>query len=350
MLSTRFGLGLSVFDARATLRLGLLAERLGYDSAWIADHLIDLEACKIDPWVVMGGIGAQTSRLHLGTAVTDVQRVHPAKLAQMLATLDEITGGGRTALGLGSGEVMNLTPFGLEWAEPNSRIARLIEAIEVIRLLWQSNRDTPVEYQGKYFRIKEAWLDQPHFSKPMPKIYVGALHSTKLLHATGKYGDGWLDFLSIPSLFQKKVQKIKEGAEKAGRNIDEIDRTVWLGASFTNDSSELAGGLKVMKILLASERNSLAKMGVEVPISDEQKYLHFTPTRTAVNEAVRASDKVPDHVAKQFMIYGDNVKEACDLLDSFVKVGATHFQFSMLTPKTDEMVEKFANKVLSAYR
>jgi alkanesulfonate monooxygenase SsuD/methylene tetrahydromethanopterin reductase-like flavin-dependent oxidoreductase (luciferase family) len=347
-VKTRFGLGLSVYDSIQTLELGTLADRLGYDSVWITDHLVDLEACKIDPWVVLGGIGAKTSKVMLGTAVTDVQRIHPAKLAHMIATLDEMTGGGRVALGIGTGEAMNLVPFGLEWEDPDSRIARLAEAIQVVRLLWKSSRDSPVEYLGEHFQISNAWLDQK-LRNPMPKIYIGALHSSKLLRLTGKYGDGWLDFLSLPSLFQNKVARIKEGTEESGRRIDDIDRTVWLGVSFTKDAKELALGLQITKILLASERNSLVKLGIDVQTADGQKYINFIPTRSEVDKAVKASEKVPSDTAKQFMIYGDSVKEASDLLDSFVKAGATHFQFSMLTAKTREMIERFSERVLSNY-
>jgi phthiodiolone/phenolphthiodiolone dimycocerosates ketoreductase len=347
-MKTRFGLGLSVYDSKLTLELGTLADKLGYDSVWIADHLVDLEACKIDPWIVLGGIGAHTSKIMLGTAVTDVQRIHPAKTAHMIATLDDMTGGGRVALGIGAGEAMNLVPFGLEYGDPDSRISRLEEAVQIIRALWKSNRDNPISYQGKYFQISNGWLDQKT-GNPVPKIYIGALNSSKMLRLTGKYGDGWLDFLSLPSLFQKKVSKIKEGVEAVGRRIDDVDRTVWLGVSFTNEERELALGLQITKILLASERNTLVKLGIDAQIANEGKYINFIPTRGEVNKAVKAAEKVPSDTAKEFMIYGDSVKEASDLLDSFVKAGATHIQFSMLTSKTREMAEHFWNKVLSGY-
>jgi phthiodiolone/phenolphthiodiolone dimycocerosates ketoreductase len=348
-MKMRFGLGLSVYDSKSTLELGTLADRLGYDSVWIADHLVDLEACKIDPWVVLGGIGAQTSKVMLGTAVTDVQRVHPAKTAHIVATLDDMTGGGRVALGLGSGEAMNLVPFGLEYGDPDSRIAKLEESVQIIRALWKSSRDNPTSYHGAHFQLNDAWLDQKPGKDSTPKIYIGALNSSKLLRLTGKYGDGWLDFLSLPNLFQKKVARIREGAEAAQRRIEDVDRTVWLGVSFTKEEKELALGLQITKILLASERNTLVKLGVDAVTTNEDKYINFIPTRSEVNKAVKAAEKVPSDTAKQFMIYGDSVKEASDLLDSFAKAGATHIQFSMLTSKTREMAEHFWNKVLSGY-
>ena len=64
--------------------------------------------------------------------------MHPARTAQTVATLSEITGG-RVSLGIGAGEAMNIIPFGLPFDAPKVRAERLAEAIQVIRLLWESD-------------------------------------------------------------------------------------------------------------------------------------------------------------------------------------------------------------------
>jgi phthiodiolone/phenolphthiodiolone dimycocerosates ketoreductase len=350
MTPPRFGVNLSVFEASETVRLGLLAEKLRYDSVWIADHLIDLEACKIDPWVALAGIGAQTSRTLVGTAVTDAQRIHPAKLAQMAASLDELTRG-RVILGLGSGEKMNLVPFGLEWTDDrDQRILRLVEAVKIIRLLWSSDRENPISFDGEHFHVRDAWLDGKSFSKPYPKIYVGALHSPKLLRATGEIADGWLDFIDTPELFERKVSKIREGASAAGRSLKDIDVVAYVCVAFTKDKEALRGGLGLTKLLLASERYALRKLKVDVPISDEEAYIHCIPNRKLLESVYKASQSVPDEVAKRFVILGDDPREARMVVDEFVARGATHFQFLMLAQHPEEMMREFSDRVLSTLR
>ena len=93
-----------------------------------------------DPLPLIAGVGQATERIRLGTGVTDAVRRHPALLAQAFLTLDHATGG-RAVLGIGVGEAENIVPFGLPYERTASR---LIEALEVIRLLWSTTE--PVDF------------------------------------------------------------------------------------------------------------------------------------------------------------------------------------------------------------
>src|SRR6202012_5595648 len=115
----------------------------------------------LDPLMMMGAAGAATERIRVGVGVTDTMRRHPAVLAQAALTADHLARG-RAILGLGSGERMNITPYGIEGAGP---VGRLEEAIEVIRLLWNSSG--PVDFDGKFFRLEDAVLGM-HPYKDVP--------------------------------------------------------------------------------------------------------------------------------------------------------------------------------------
>src|SRR4029450_3143063 len=93
-----------------------------------------------------------TARRGLGTGVTDPVRPHPAVLAQSFLTLDHATGG-RAVLGIGAGEAENVVPLGLRYERTASR---LIEAVEVIRLLWSTTE--PVDFAGDHFALRNAIL------------------------------------------------------------------------------------------------------------------------------------------------------------------------------------------------
>ena len=170
-------LGDMTMSARETARLGPRVEALGFDSIWMADHLIDIDGAVADPYTTFGYLAAATERVFLCAAVSDCQRIHPAKLAHMVATLDEISGG-RAGLGIGAGEAMNTLPFGLPFEdEPKIRLARLRETIEVVKLLWQATAASPANYAGEHYRLTDAWLDQKPLTAPHPPIHVGAIGS-----------------------------------------------------------------------------------------------------------------------------------------------------------------------------
>ena len=122
----------------ASLERGVKAEALGFNSLWFSDHLMDTGGIRIDPWTTMGAISASTKKIEMCCAVSDVQRIHPAKMAHMVATLADLSKG-RTLFGVGAGEAMNLVPFGIEFSDPKERVERLGEAIQVAKLLWTSS-------------------------------------------------------------------------------------------------------------------------------------------------------------------------------------------------------------------
>lgn len=114
----------------------LRAKECGFDSVWFADHFVStdpVDECS-DTWVLLTAIDLKTKRVMLCSWVSDPFRRHPATIAQTVATLDRLTEG-RTALGIGAGEEMNLTPYGISWDHP---IARLRESVTYVKAMARS--------------------------------------------------------------------------------------------------------------------------------------------------------------------------------------------------------------------
>lgn len=136
----RFGYKASAeqFPPPELLEYSVLAEKLGFDSVFVSDHLQPWRhdgghAPAALPW--LGALGAATDRIVIGTSVlTPTFRYRPAVIAQAFATLGCLFPG-RVILGIGSGEAMNEAPLGVDWPPPKERFARLKEAIELIKLL-----------------------------------------------------------------------------------------------------------------------------------------------------------------------------------------------------------------------
>jgi G6PDH family F420-dependent oxidoreductase len=163
------------------------AEEAGFSFALISDHYhpwIDLQGQSGFVWAVIGGIAASTRSLRLGTGVTcPTIRIHPAIIAQAAATAAQMMAG-RFFLGLGSGENLNEHVFGDKWPPVATRQGMLVEAIEIMRELWQGKLTS---FEGQYYTVENARI----YSLPEepPPIYVAA-SGPEAARIAGKVADG----------------------------------------------------------------------------------------------------------------------------------------------------------------
>jgi alkanesulfonate monooxygenase SsuD/methylene tetrahydromethanopterin reductase-like flavin-dependent oxidoreductase (luciferase family) len=170
----------------------IAAEESGFDGVWTWDHLRDLEntgAPTPEVWTVLAALAGATSRVMLGPLVLNVNTRHPGLVANMAATVQDISGG-RLLLGLGAGGSKS-TPFvaeqrmlGLTVDPDRVRARRVEEAVEVLRRLWSGDSSS---YAGQHFR-----LEQPHgFLRPdpAPPVIIGAF-GPRMAEIAGRVGDG----------------------------------------------------------------------------------------------------------------------------------------------------------------
>jgi G6PDH family F420-dependent oxidoreductase len=169
------------------VRYARMAEDHGFAFATISDHYhpwIDAQGQSPFVWSVIGAVAHATERLRLGTWVTcPTFRLHPAVVAQAAATSAAMMPG-RFFLGLGTGENLNEHILGLGWPETEIRQARLEEAIEVIRLLWQGGNQS---HHGPYFTVENARLYTLPEQAPPILLAAGGPRSAKL---AAQIGDG----------------------------------------------------------------------------------------------------------------------------------------------------------------
>src|SRR5262245_46382645 len=169
------------------VRYAKMAEDAGFDFALISDHYhpwIERQGQGSFVWSVVGAIATATTRLRLGTGVTcPTVRVHPAIVAQAAATA-AVMMPGRFFLGVGTGENLNEHIVGAAWPETAVRQARLVEAIEVIRLLWQGGMQS---HHGRFYTVENARLYALPDAAPPLMIAAGGAKSAEL---AGKLGDG----------------------------------------------------------------------------------------------------------------------------------------------------------------
>src|SRR6202045_2834847 len=161
------------FGPRRLLDYAIEAEACGFDSVWVSDHF--------QPWrhtnghapqafVWLGAVGERTKRILLGTSVlTPTFRYQPAVVAQAFGTLG-VLNPGRMILGVGSGESLNeVAVTDIEWPPAKERLARLREAVTLIKRLWTEEL---VTFNGEYYHTRNATIyDRP--DQPIP-TYIGA--------------------------------------------------------------------------------------------------------------------------------------------------------------------------------
>lgn len=174
---------------RELVRLARQAEEAGFSFGLISDHFhpwTDRQGQSPFVWSVIGAIGQATRRLELGTAVTCPSvRIHPALVAQAAATCALLMEG-RFFLGLGTGENLNEHIVGQGWPETEVRQERLLEAVQVIRLLWGGGN---VSHRGRHFTLENARLYSRPETPPPLLLAVGGPRSADL---AGSLADGMI--------------------------------------------------------------------------------------------------------------------------------------------------------------
>ena len=135
----------------------LLADKLGFDSLWVWDHFYsingDLHRPNLEGWQIQAAYAAITQRVRIGCLVSGVTHRHPAVLANMATTLDNISGG-RAVLGIGAAwNALEHNSYGLDLGTPGERSTRFAEAAKIIRQLVDGRR---VTFSGKYYDLVNA--------------------------------------------------------------------------------------------------------------------------------------------------------------------------------------------------
>src|SRR6185369_4167192 len=181
-----YGASHEEFSPDDLLQHVVAAERAGFDGIGASDHLQPWwePGESGHTWVWLGAAAQATERVPIGTAVTPPgARYHPALIAQAWMTLERMYPG-RSFLGIGSGEALNEVPVGDDWPSVGDQIARMEEALSLIRRLWDGETITE---QGRFYNCVDCKLHT--LADRKPPIWISAFGEQAATGA-GKYGDG----------------------------------------------------------------------------------------------------------------------------------------------------------------
>ena len=167
------------------------AEKDGFDSIWLPDHFLYRNTGEPtrgiwECWTMLAAMAEATHRVEIGTLVTCNSFRHPAILAKMATTVDEISHG-RVILGIGAGwNEPEYQAFGLPF---DHRVGRFEEALQIIKPLL---RDGHVDFTGKYYQARNCEIVPRGPRSEGPPLMVGCERkSPRMLKLTAKYADLW---------------------------------------------------------------------------------------------------------------------------------------------------------------
>jgi len=205
-------------------------DEAGYAGVWSWDHFMgqgDRTVPVVESWTILAMAAAATRRITVGPFVANVMNRHPAVLARMASTL-QIASAGRLVLGIGiGGAPREHAAYGIDFPPPPERVARLEEAVAVIRALWTGG---PITRESPYYPLADATAFP--VPEPPPPIIIGG-ETPAGARLAGRIGDGWSAF---DNNFEQNLPLYLEALAATGRSRDGQRVLVgfqgdWLGES-----------------------------------------------------------------------------------------------------------------------
>ncbi len=260
----RFGLGVPTgteglmypvpyADPEQAVRLAVEAERLGFDGVWGNDHVTTQRYVReefadapryYDPYLYLAYVAAQTTTLHLCTAITVFAFRNPVVLAKQAATLDQLSGG-RFRLGVGIGAYREEA----EAMWPGTRIHRGRQADEYLRALDLLFTQRRASFHGEFVAFEDVESYPKPRQAPLPVLSGGNAPGSR--ERAARYSHGWIPAVLTPAEVAEGLADIRRIAEQHGRELPaDFDVAPQLSVSVGQDRDDA---------LATFERSQLAK-------------------------------------------------------------------------------------------
>ena len=306
------------------------AEERGFEAVWQADSRLVRDAV-----VPMAAFAANTETITIGSGVVDCWTRNPARLASTFSTLDDLAPG-RIILGIGAWWEPLASKVGVDRRRPLLAIRETVEACRALLA------DETVTYHGEFVHLDGVELDyvyQERRPKDVP-IYIGAT-GDKMLELTGEIADGVvLNYLVSPEYNRRAMDRLADGAARAGRSVDDLDRPQLVVCSVAETRAEALDGARLMVTQYLGQQPHIMKAsGVPESLLEE---IGRVLTWPATHEQVEAASKlVPDDIVQMICAAGtaDEVREK---VAQYMADGCTCPILYPLGPDVRLMIDTFA--------
>ena len=307
------------------------AEQRGFEAVWQADSRLVRDAV-----VPMAAFAACTETIRIGSGVVDCWTRNPARLAATFSTLDDLAPG-RIILGIGAWWEPLATKVGVH---RHRSLKAMRETVEACRALLA---DETVTYDGEFVHLDGVELDyvyQERRPKDVP-IYIGAT-GDRMLELTGEIADGVvLNYLVSPEYNRRAMDRLADGAARAGRSVDDLDRPQLVVCSVAETRAEALDGARLMVTQYLGQQPHIMKAsGVPESLLEE---IGRVLTWPATHEQVEAASKlVPDEIVQMICAAG-TADEGREKVAQYMADGCTCPILYPLGPDVRLMIDVFAD-------
>jgi alkanesulfonate monooxygenase SsuD/methylene tetrahydromethanopterin reductase-like flavin-dependent oxidoreductase (luciferase family) len=190
---------LTALDPLAAVDAAVEAERLGFDSVWVADHLMHgFDDAIMEGWTTLSVIAGRTSSIKLGTIHLAQPFRQPAIAAKMAGTLDALSGGRLIFFYDCGWQEAEVRAYGLDWP-------------------------SPIDFRGRYFSTEQALCKPGPLQQPRPPIWLGEARTDAWLDTIVRHADGWNSTPASPTRLREKLAKLESACTRAGKRIDDLE-------------------------------------------------------------------------------------------------------------------------------
>lgn len=283
----------------------LQAEKMGFDSVWIAEAY-GSDAVSVAAWIL-----GQTKKLKVGTAILQVPARTPANTAMTAMSLSQLSGG-RFILGLGaSGPQVVEGWHGVPYAKP---LTRLKECIEIVREIFA--REAPVSYEGDIYQLPFKGTGSLGMGKPLKSI-LHAEENTPIYTASftpagfrlaGEVADGLFPVFMSPDKIKLITDEVEKGFAKAatGKSFDSFDIAPFVTVQMGDDMDACRLPIKHFLALYiggmgSREKNFYKDFASSMGYAEQASAIQFLYLQGKKEEAVQT---VPDELVDEIALVG----------------------------------------------
>jgi 5,10-methylenetetrahydromethanopterin reductase len=303
-----------------------IAEESGFDQFWVSHDLF----FRSSP-VILAAVAQATTRIQIGTCIVNPYTVHPAEIAMMAATLDELSDG-RFNLGIGAGAGEFLKWLNMLQDRPLATTRQAIEAINAIL----SGKPVGGWMPEAYLRF------EPQRRVP---IYLAAF-SPNMLRLIGEIADGALPLLFPPEHYETIAPLVAEGASEAGRTLDDIDFAACIWCSISEDRTAAEDVLKDKIAYYGHALSPLIWNRLGVTQDDFRPIEHALMTE---RDPVKARSMVNERMLR--IGIAGSPDDVAERLERLVAQGVRHLSFGPpLGPDPAEAIRTLGRDVLPRFR
>lgn len=318
--------------AQDYVRWAVQAEQFGFDQFWVSNDLFYRSAP-----VILTAAAAATRRIEIGTCILNPYTIHPAEIAMIAITLDEVSNE-RFNLGLSSGAADFLGWVGIEPHKPRTAVVETVEAVRQLMTGQSAARE------GEFL----TWSAEAHMRfSPFRRapVYIGAM-SSRMCAEIGRVADGGLPLLFPPEHYVQVIQWIEDGARQAGRSMSEIDvaACIWCSVSDNQAQAEDALKEKIAYYGHAMSATILEQLGLTHADFREIERL------VMIEKNIEAAKRLVTEPMMRIGIAG-SADKLIERLEQLAALGVRHISFGPpLGPDIDEAIRVIGQQIIPHFR